>query len=116
MSAQLRSPSFLLRIFIQEVMKVKGLRQSCPYWQPLAYAIQGFQVAPAELEGHLLDHNDVADACVVGIPDEYSGELPFAFIVLKAETAERVKPNKKEAAKVKAAIAKVRLTNRRCCG
>ncbi|KAF8167711.1 amp dependent CoA ligase [Crassisporium funariophilum] len=43
--------------------------------------VRGYQVAPAELEGHLLLHPDVADACVVGIPDEYSGEVPLAFIV-----------------------------------
>lgn len=75
---------------LQEVMKVKG-----------------FQVAPAELEGHLLDHNDVADACVVGVPDDYSGELPFAFIVLKTEAALRAQGNLGEAARVKAAISKV---------
>ncbi|KAH9921801.1 uncharacterized protein B0H18DRAFT_1020248 [Fomitopsis serialis] len=41
--------------------------------------VRGFQVAPAELEGHILDHPDVADVCVVGLPDDYSGELPLAF-------------------------------------
>ena len=49
--------------------------------------VRGFQVAPAELEGHLLGHPRVADACVVGVPDEYSGELPMAFVVLKADPA-----------------------------
>jgi len=68
--------------------------------------VRGFQVAPAELEGHLLDHRDVADVCVVGIPDEYSGEIPLAFIVLEASTAERVKKHPKEAEKVKASICK----------
>jgi acyl-coenzyme A synthetase/AMP-(fatty) acid ligase len=97
-------------------MKVKGLRLRFSYGRPSTQSIQGFQVAPAELEGHLLDHSDVADACVVGIPDEYSGELPFAFVVLKAETAQRVNANTKEAAKVKAAIAKVRSTNCGWCG
>ena len=38
--------------------------------------VRAFQVAPAELEGHLLRHPDVADACVVEIPDEYCRELP----------------------------------------
>lgn len=28
---------------------------------------KGFQVAPAELEGLLISHNKVADACVIGI-------------------------------------------------
>jgi 4-coumarate--CoA ligase len=34
--------------------------------------VRGFQVAPAELEGCLLDHEYVSDVCVVGIPDDYS--------------------------------------------
>ncbi|KLO20729.1 phenylacetyl-CoA ligase [Schizopora paradoxa] len=68
--------------------------------------VRGFQVAPAELEGHLLDHPDVADVCVVGIPDEYSGEVPLAFVTLEATTAERVKKNPAEAEKVKASISK----------
>ncbi|KAF8547466.1 acetyl-CoA synthetase-like protein [Imleria badia] len=45
--------------------------------------VRGFQVAPVELEGCILDHPDVEDTCVVGIPDEYSGELPLAFVVLR---------------------------------
>ncbi|XP_013386933.1 4-coumarate--CoA ligase-like [Lingula anatina] len=44
---------------------------------------KGFQVAPAELEDLLLTHHAVADAAVVGRPDEDAGELPMAFIVLK---------------------------------
>lgn len=38
--------------------------------------VSGFQVAPAELEGHLLGHEDVQDCCVIGIPDEKRGEAP----------------------------------------
>ncbi|KAJ6557283.1 hypothetical protein DFH09DRAFT_1163610 [Mycena vulgaris] len=52
--------------------------------------VRGFQVAPAELEGTLLDHPDISDACVVGVPDDYSGEVPLAFVVLTADTASRV--------------------------
>ncbi|KAI0075856.1 amp dependent CoA ligase [Panus rudis PR-1116 ss-1] len=59
--------------------------------------VRGFQVAPAELEGHLLTHPDVLDVCVVGIPDEYSGEVPLAFIVPSAAAAERIKNNPKAA-------------------
>lgn len=44
---------------------------------------KAFQVPPAELEGLLLTHPDVADAAVIGIPDEEAGELPKAFVVLK---------------------------------
>jgi hypothetical protein len=46
--------------------------------------VRGFQVAPAELEGLLLSHPDIVDACVVGIRDDYSGELPKAFVVPRA--------------------------------
>ena len=45
--------------------------------------VKGFQVAPAELEALLLTHPAVADAAVIGIPDDEAGELPRAFIVLK---------------------------------
>jgi acyl-CoA synthetase (AMP-forming)/AMP-acid ligase II len=70
--------------------------------------VRGFQVAPAELEGHLLKHTDVDDCCVVGVPDEYSGEVPMAFVVLSAAAAKRVKGSAVQAANVKAEIAKVR--------
>ncbi|XP_019931155.3 uncharacterized protein LOC109400142 [Aedes albopictus] len=44
---------------------------------------KGFQVAPAEVEDILLSHRKIRDAAVVGIPDEESGELPTAFVVLQ---------------------------------
>ena len=34
----------------------------------------------------LLSHELIEDAAVIGIPDEYSGEVPKAFIVLKPGT------------------------------
>jgi len=46
---------------------------------------KGFQVAPAELEAILLRHPKVADAAVIGKPDLNAGELPYAFVVLKAD-------------------------------
>jgi acyl-CoA synthetase (AMP-forming)/AMP-acid ligase II len=43
---------------------------------------KGYQVAPAELEAVLLGHPDIADAAVIGIKDEATGEeLPKAFVV-----------------------------------
>jgi acyl-CoA synthetase (AMP-forming)/AMP-acid ligase II len=54
---------------------------------------KGFQVPPAELEALLLTHPDVADAAVIGVPDEEAGEIPAAFVVLregKDTTAEEV--------------------------
>jgi 4-coumarate--CoA ligase len=44
---------------------------------------KGFQVAPAELEALLLTNPAIADAAVVGVPDDEAGERPRAFIVLK---------------------------------
>ncbi|KAH9903408.1 acetyl-CoA synthetase-like protein [Cubamyces lactineus] len=66
--------------------------------------VRGFQVAPAELEGHLLTHPDVAESCVVGIPDQYSGELPFAFIVLRPDASARIQRVSSEEAKVRADV------------
>ena len=43
---------------------------------------KGFQVPPAELEAVLITHPAVADAAVIGIPDEEAGELPKAFVTL----------------------------------
>lgn len=58
--------------------------------------VRGSQVAPAELEGHLLDHSAVDDVCVMSIPDEYSGELPFAFVVPSPSAREAIKDKTKE--------------------
>ena len=64
-------------------------------------------MAPAELEGHLLDHPYVADVCVVPIPDDYSGEVPLAFVVLSPEVEQQAR-DKKQAEKIKAELMKVR--------
>ena len=52
--------------------------------------------ASAELEGHLLGHPDVGDVCVVGIPDERSGELPLAFVVLSGDAQVRIAKDEAE--------------------
>jgi acyl-CoA synthetase (AMP-forming)/AMP-acid ligase II len=52
---------------------------------------KGMQVAPAELEALLLSHPAVADAAVVPHKDLEAGEIPHAFVVLKAPaTAEEL--------------------------
>jgi acyl-CoA synthetase (AMP-forming)/AMP-acid ligase II len=67
---------------------------------------KGYQVPPAELEAVLLTHPAIADAAVVPHPDEESGEVPHAFVVLQegatltedeviAYVGERVAPHKK---------------------
>ena len=45
--------------------------------------VKGIGVAPAELEDLLLGNPKVEDVAVMGIPDDYSGEVPKAFVVLK---------------------------------
>lgn len=42
---------------------------------------QGHQVAPAELEAHLLSHPAVEDCAVIPVPDDRAGEVPKAFVV-----------------------------------
>ncbi|KAI0657463.1 hypothetical protein C8Q70DRAFT_919178, partial [Cubamyces menziesii] len=55
--------------------------------------VRGFQVPPAEIEGHLLDYHDVGNVCVVGILNEYNGELPFAFVVPGTTAQARIDAN-----------------------
>jgi acyl-CoA synthetase (AMP-forming)/AMP-acid ligase II len=44
--------------------------------------VNGFQVAPAEVESVLLGHKAVLDCAVFGIPDERSGEVPVGAVQL----------------------------------
>jgi acyl-CoA synthetase (AMP-forming)/AMP-acid ligase II len=50
---------------------------------------KGMQVAPAELEALLLTHPAVLDAAVIRRADEEAGEVPKAFVVLKADDGSR---------------------------
>jgi acyl-CoA synthetase (AMP-forming)/AMP-acid ligase II len=43
----------------------------------------GENIYPGEVESILERHRDIAQACVVPVPDEIKGEKPFAFVVLK---------------------------------
>jgi len=43
----------------------------------------GFKVYPRRIEDALYEHSAVAEVCVVGIPDEYRGEAPKAYVRLK---------------------------------
>jgi len=47
---------------------------------------KGFPVAPAEVEGVLLEHPAVRDCGVVGCKDDAAGEIPVAFVVLRDGT------------------------------
>jgi acyl-coenzyme A synthetase/AMP-(fatty) acid ligase len=50
--------------------------------------VKGMQVAPAELEAHLLTHPAVNDCVVIGIPSEREGEVPKAFVVKNSTAIE----------------------------
>jgi acyl-CoA synthetase (AMP-forming)/AMP-acid ligase II len=43
--------------------------------------VDGYQVAPAELEALLVTHPSITDAAVIGRPDDRHGELPVAYVV-----------------------------------
>ena len=45
---------------------------------------KGFGIGPAEVEAVLCEHPAVADAGVIGKPDEEAGEIPKAFVQLRA--------------------------------
>lgn len=44
---------------------------------------KGLQIAPAELENHLITHPEILEAAVVGIPIEGGSEVPRAYVVLR---------------------------------
>jgi long-chain acyl-CoA synthetase len=44
---------------------------------------RAFSVAPAELEAALLEHPDIVDCGVIGVPDADAGEVPNAFVVAR---------------------------------
>jgi HIP---CoA ligase len=45
------------------------------------FIVGGFNAYPAEIEHALLEHDDVAQVAVVGMPDERLGEVGCAFVV-----------------------------------
>ena len=46
------------------------------------FIVGGFNAYPAEIEGFLMSHPAVAQAAVIGVPDERMGQVGKAFIVL----------------------------------
>ncbi|PIA89681.1 putative acyl-coenzyme A synthetase [Cercospora beticola] len=47
--------------------------------------VRGFQVSPSEIEGVLLEHADIVDAAVIGVPARKAsdGEEPRAYVTLR---------------------------------
>ncbi|KAL3476495.1 hypothetical protein BJX99DRAFT_270487 [Aspergillus californicus] len=52
--------------------------------------VKGIAVSPAEIEDLLLGHPAVDDVGVTSVPDDYSGEKPKAYVVLKAGVRDRL--------------------------
>ena len=45
-------------------------------------AVGGFKVFPSQIEAVLYRHPSVKEALVIGVPDDYHGEVPKAFVTL----------------------------------
>lgn len=46
-------------------------------------AVGGFKVFPSQVEAVLLEHPAIKEALVIGVPDDYLGETPRAYVTLQ---------------------------------
>ena len=56
-------------------------------------AVGGFKVFPSQIEAVLADHPAVKECLVLGLPDDYLGERPRAYVVLDGPTGTRPTPD-----------------------
>jgi acetyl-CoA synthetase len=65
--------------------------------------VSGHRMSTTEIESALVSHQSVAEAAVVGQPDDLTGEAVFSFVILKASTA----PSDALAQELRAHVAKM---------
>lgn len=54
--------------------------------------VSGYRLGTAEIESALVSHRDVAEAAVIGIPDEVKGNAIYAYVILRANAEPRETP------------------------
>lgn len=69
--------------------------------------VYGLQVSPAEIEAELLSHPAVAQAAVIRVADDASGEVPRAIIVLQPDALRGLEADEDEEEALKDKIAQV---------
>ena len=62
------------------------------------------RVSTSTLEQVLLDHGDIAEAAVVGVPDEVKGQIPLGLYVLKKDSKRK---DQIQIAKLLSSLAKI---------
>jgi acyl-CoA synthetase (AMP-forming)/AMP-acid ligase II len=75
-----------IRDRLKDMIKVKVGATRGFLFIPICFAnqeglVQGMQVVPVDIETVLLAHPAVVEVAVIGVPDEFAGERPRAFIV-----------------------------------
>lgn len=46
-------------------------------------AVGGFKVFPSQVEAVLVEHEAIKEALIIGVPNDYRGEMPRAFVTLQ---------------------------------
>ncbi len=46
-------------------------------------AVGGFKVFPSQVEDVLVENDEIKEALVIGVPDDYKGEVPRAYVTLR---------------------------------